>query len=31
VWWVFIKQNENISDETKRNLQAQGFPIIRWR
>ena len=25
--WYYIRWNENISDETKRNLQAQGFPI----
>jgi len=27
VKWNFIRWNENISDETKHNLKAQGFPI----
>jgi len=25
--WYRIKPNKNISDETKHNLKAQGFPI----
>jgi hypothetical protein len=25
--WEYIQSNENISDETKQNLKAQGFPM----
>jgi hypothetical protein len=25
--WEYIQSNENISDETKHNLKAQGFPM----